>query len=680
MASVASPLQQVIEAIQHGLNASLVEDMVAMHKLPASSSDADGCSLLHWSAINNRCEIASMLISNGADVNHFGGNLHESPLMWCARYAYPRMAQILIDGGARLDAKSRQGYDALHLAAQSSNPHTVLVLLVLGRSQVNHAIDAEGNTSLLWLVKNRNRAVSVAANALSVVRLLAHTEFGGDVNVAAVDAAGNNALHILAGAPFQYNSLGASSANKLAAAASPSTPSAPLLITASAATEGDLELAWLLLQRSGDFNRLLLATNAQGLTPRQVCQAAGNSLLLRFLADAWQAQYLPDHMPVLVTVATVASLFVLLHTLGWLLGGLAFGISLAIFDRTNQANIPTRAGRLQFGFTIGVISSITACYYVYLRQHYGPAEDVLVAVTALLIFLSLHRANVTPPTVLPRGRMSDQSLSRLVQRLVQEGPQEGPAGPAGASPGNAEAAAPSGKLVLCPTCLADRASASVHCSRCDRCVVSLDHHCAFVDNCVARGNRRAFCLFCLAASAGCGLFVLLSLHVQWRELCRDEASGHNSLAAAFFVQSCVAAAVPALATATWLAAVVCGWIAALLCSQLWYIAAETSTFEVLRGMHDGSCRGIGLGRAARNVLLFCWTGAFFVTPQQGGPGGCNSPTCAHGDHHHDRSTVAVGGDWGSPPKQRDNRSRTRTGSAHTPSRHAYNSLPQEAEV
>ena len=231
-----------------------------------------------------------MLLSRGADVNALGGTLHESPLMWCARYAYPRMAQILIDSGADMDAKSRQGYDALHLAAQSSNPHTVLVLLALGGAKANQTIDAEGNTSLLWLVKNRNRALSVAANAVSVVRLLAHEEFGGDVS--AVDVHGNNALHILAGTPFQYNTLVASSDNKLASAM-PITPSGPLFITAPAATERDLELAWLLLQRcGGDFNRLLLATNAKGLTPRQVCQASGNSFLLRFLGDVWQVPLL----------------------------------------------------------------------------------------------------------------------------------------------------------------------------------------------------------------------------------------------------------------------------------------------------------------------------------------------------------------------------------------------------
>ena len=381
-----------------------------------------------------------------------------------------------------------------------------------------------------------------------------------------------------------------------------------------------------------------------------------------------------------MTVATVASLFALLHSLGWLLGGLAFGLSLAIFDRTNQANIHARAGRLQFGFTVGVIGSITACYYIYLRRHYGPAHDLLVAAAAVCIFMSLHRANATPPASLPRGRMSDQSLHRLVQRIVQEGQEEGPV----------SAAAPAGKLVLCPTCLADRSSASLHCSRCDRCVVSLDHHCGFVDACVAKGNRRAFCLFCLAASAGCGLFVALSLHVQWRALCVDEARGHNSLAAAFFVQSCVAAAAPALATATWVAAVVCVWIAMLLCSQVWYVAAETSTLEVMRGLHDGSCRGLGPGRALRNVLLFCWTGAFFVSPQQATPGACNSPSRVnnHHHHHHDRSASAVGAgvgpDWSlSPPK---NRSRTRTSSAHaTPSHtthrgHAYSSLPPDAEV
>ena len=67
---------------------------------------------------------------------------------------------------------------------------------------------------------------------------------------------------------------------------------------------------------------------------------------------------------------------------------------------------------------------------------------------------------------------------------------------------------------LCTTCHIDKnkSGISMHCGKCNMCVVGLDHHCPFVNNCVGRGNRRIFTIFCFTASLGCILSSIACLY------------------------------------------------------------------------------------------------------------------------------------------------------------------------
>lgn len=60
--------------------------MIERYGLPPNLSDKDGCTLLHWAAINNRLQIVKYLISRRADVNAVGGINGEIPLQWAVRH------------------------------------------------------------------------------------------------------------------------------------------------------------------------------------------------------------------------------------------------------------------------------------------------------------------------------------------------------------------------------------------------------------------------------------------------------------------------------------------------------------------------------------------------------------------------------------------------------------------
>lgn len=74
----------IIRAVQYG-DFAFVKESIENCKELVHVNDKDGCSLLHWAAINNRTSIASYLIKYGANVNIQGGDLQETPLHWAVR-------------------------------------------------------------------------------------------------------------------------------------------------------------------------------------------------------------------------------------------------------------------------------------------------------------------------------------------------------------------------------------------------------------------------------------------------------------------------------------------------------------------------------------------------------------------------------------------------------------------
>ena len=115
-----------VKAVQFG-DFQTVKSLLDSHQVSANAVDNDGCSLLHWAAINNRVEIATLLIRSGAIVPCAGGVLAESPLHWAVRRNYCKVVGLLLAEGADVSYRSNMGLDALSLACHLGN--TVIVFV-----------------------------------------------------------------------------------------------------------------------------------------------------------------------------------------------------------------------------------------------------------------------------------------------------------------------------------------------------------------------------------------------------------------------------------------------------------------------------------------------------------------------------------------------------------------------
>ena len=154
---MANLVLSVIEAVQHGDLKYVKQHVGSMDRntesttslLDANTCDTDKCSLLHWACINNRVDIATFLVEQGADVNSKGGVLNETPLQWACRsesYGFTHLIQFLLrQDGINLHHKSTEGFDAVHIALRAGNLNVLLLLLIIGRADV-----APGTVNLRW--------------------------------------------------------------------------------------------------------------------------------------------------------------------------------------------------------------------------------------------------------------------------------------------------------------------------------------------------------------------------------------------------------------------------------------------------------------------------------------------------------------------------------------------------
>lgn len=109
---------------------------------------SDYGSALHFAAMTNRVAIARLLLDREVDVNLAGRRIVSfrkdfglTPLMYAAMTERndPTLVQLLIDRGAKLDARTSGGETALMLARQRGDTRVVAALKAAGASEVERA-------------------------------------------------------------------------------------------------------------------------------------------------------------------------------------------------------------------------------------------------------------------------------------------------------------------------------------------------------------------------------------------------------------------------------------------------------------------------------------------------------------------------------------------------------------
>ena len=553
---------------------------------------------MHWAAINNRLAIAKLLVSHGADVNAPGGKLQEIPLQWaCRNDAFTGMAQFLIEAGSDLTHRSAHGLDALHVACRMGNVNMAFLILAAGASPDTR--DGQGNVPLHFLLKTQ-----AEYDSYEVQRLL--LAFGADV--AATDADGNNAMHLmaLAGRPFTETRLALLYVNTLAAPA--------------------------------DVYRVFEHKNSEGLTVPQVAARAANTTMLNFWFDLRVKMVVHPAVPTVASSLMLAAPLLLLHVMGWSwFMPVAAVVAVSALKMLTLSSISSS----RTGFAWGNIITAEASYFLCAAPHYDTAVNVVVLALGVAICYTLYQSVTTTATALPRRT----NRAALVEALAHAGGKEGPGadgdGTAAATPDGTPPPPPAHVPRLCTTCLADKTQATMHCSRCNICVVGLDHHCPFVDNCVGRGNRRVFVLFTFFASFGCMLNAFMSWLVQVFYTCPEiEGSG---LGAFVVVQVCVIIKQPMFFFAPWLALFTSFWIFVLFFHQMWMVAAATTTYDMVKGLHDG--KGNSLQSSLSNLREFFLTGNFHVQPRlRRKPTHAAAEPHSHGGNADAAAVAAVPGD------------------------------------
>jgi len=111
--------------------------------------DSAGYTPLSYAVAYGNWSTARILVERGADVN--GRGYDEQPILTSAIYD-PSLVRLLLDRGARVEARSATGCTALMMASEFNEAASVRLLLAKGADI--EATDGEGNTALMYAIEN----------------------------------------------------------------------------------------------------------------------------------------------------------------------------------------------------------------------------------------------------------------------------------------------------------------------------------------------------------------------------------------------------------------------------------------------------------------------------------------------------------------------------------------------
>ncbi|KAK0396859.1 hypothetical protein QR680_001887 [Steinernema hermaphroditum] len=434
-------LMDARQAAQYG-NLDRLRYLLDSGEASPSAVDADDCSLLHWTAINNRYDAAKLLIERRCEVNAIGGVLASTPLHWAARHGHARIVALLIQNGANPDLRDVEGFTALHVAVQFACTPVVAYLLAKGQSP--DTPDETQMTPAMW---------------------------------AAFKVYNTDPLHMLA-------TMGADLSRK-------------------DANYGNTALHWAVVQGNHvalkvllDLNVDLTISNKEKETPLDIARRTGDSYAIRqleiasrkngLLASTWAQKIKEDDklvdriifslpftfflltsvaLNVSIPVVIKASLFIIicfLHYWSYIL----------VANKNSLLVLPMGAAL--------ALKLITIVNWFFLYDSHTPfiLRTAFFSLLILVPWFTYYLFTTDP------GHLKASYQERCTMIV-----------------GMYESEAPT-QHSFCKTCLLTRPPRSKHCAFCNRCVARFDHHCPWINNCIGLKNHWHFIMYLLSLFAG----------------------------------------------------------------------------------------------------------------------------------------------------------------------------------
>eukprot|EP01038_Epipyxis_sp_PR26KG_P011805 gene11805-15797_t len=641
-----------IAAVQEG-NVQVIHHLISRKQISVHSVDNSNCSLLHWAALNNRTEIANYLIDQGVMDCRGGGLLDETPLHWALRRKFYFMASLLVRRlNCDLNYKSKQGSDCLNMACKLGDINAIFLLLHWGANP--NSIDNNGDTSLIWLIKNRS-----SSSISDIVRLL--FRFGADP-LCPNPSTGNTALHELA----ENRSF-------------------------------DLSLAFLIYDRGGNISANI--ANANGFTPYTQAVHANNRMFTRFLYDALLFKYLPYWFPTVVSALVISLLFIMVDYFGTFLGivywvALYYLLSVVAFQLTVRDHV----ARLDVGLFGGMFVSSIFIYHNLWSSSINSYWQLVISINYICLILVVFKMSQSKPLAV-KSTDKNELASKIINSSPYDGPNEEILGEETDNEDhpilNNNRTRRSGKYLrnlvtgdmiktsiddnvnieaglrertrksarslgprLCGTCLCDKrfhnmmlnnnlsihsgsngnhkpgrsmfdsslsttdqniynashfhmngnVSIATHCNFCGCCVIDVDHHCSYLGSCIGIGNKRMFWLCLISGSIHGLLMFFISKSVQYQKHCNTDESG--IVWSALSNEYCWLNKRPSEAIMSWM----CGFVGISLflsfIAQIIVVGSETTISNVSKNRHEN--KRIKIGKAIRLIASFLRTGFYTV--------------------------------------------------------------------
>ncbi|MGC9944132.1 MAG: ankyrin repeat domain-containing protein [Verrucomicrobiota bacterium] len=159
---------------------------------------------LHLAAAGYRVEMVRLLLATGADPNSAKNQRHSGPLHYAAdgyiigpnwnATRQVQTIQCLLDAGAAINARDKNGATALHRAVRTRSAAAVKYLLARGADPILKNESESGSTPLHLAVQNTGRGGSGAKSAKAAQRQIIQTFLSHGLSPGIKDGKGKSVL------------------------------------------------------------------------------------------------------------------------------------------------------------------------------------------------------------------------------------------------------------------------------------------------------------------------------------------------------------------------------------------------------------------------------------------------------------------------------------------------------